>query len=354
MFGRRTSTKVFAALSGVVAIAVVVSGVGVAEAQKKSKGSRSKLGVLLDDEASVRLQTRVYTVSPADFPRGSLPKMPVDDGRDAAFTKPTQPGKDDPAEIAVHDATNSNGLKKWRTVVRKNGAPPTSETLTVNLSGKSAFVTNSATALPPYWYYAQYGQVTPLTLYCANAGAPYRRVVPVRSEQGAITANSALDIVVRDYLFDPYTCELNPETTSKVQAKNLVAINGKPLIWAFRSTDSELTFVFPWTSSLSVDSPIGNPELSVGMMYQLRIPLRAGMSSSLALAFTSDQLHNAWNQIVDKSFQIDDTERENVTIGIDVVQTVRDASPSITVRVTGEKEPEPAGSGSADVPVKPR
>jgi hypothetical protein len=349
MLRRRASGLVLGAIASVVSIALLA---GVAEAQKKK--SRSKLGQLLDDEGSTRPSTRVFTATPSDFPRGSLPKMPVDDGRDPLFVKASQPGHDDPAEISLRDAPNQNGLKKWRAAVRKNGTPPQNEGLSVNLTGKDAFVTNSATALPPYWYYAQYGQVTPLTLYCANTPPTYRRVVPVRSEQGSIRANSALDITVRDYLFDPYTCELNPASSTQLQAKQVVSIAGKPLIWGFRSADAELTLIFPWTSSLSVDSTVGNPELAVGMMYQLRLPLRAGTTSSVLLAFATDQTHNAWKQVVDKSLQIDDGELADVTVGIDVVQAVSDASPSITVRVTGEKEASPAGAGSAAGTATPR
>ncbi|MFO0660987.1 MAG: hypothetical protein U0165_14320 [Polyangiaceae bacterium] len=347
MLPRHPSKWLLVSVSAIAAVSVLV---GSAEAQKKTP-RKMYLG-RANDEGELASPSRVTAFGVSDFPQATLPKMPADHHNDASFARALEPGHDDPPEISLLDTSHT--LKRWRSSARTKKLSSSFDSLSVQLRGNNAYVTTQAESMPPNWYYAQYGQaVGTASVYCANGDHATMRLSPVRSEQVS-AASGGLELAVRDYWLDSYNCELTLDRLSKVHAKEIATAAGKPVMWAFRSAVDELTVMFPWTTGVTVDTSVGQAELSVGALYQLRMPIRPGATSSMLVGFSDYSMFNAWQASIGQKLGLQVADLQHVTIGVDIVQSVSDAAPSITVRVNGDKEPTPPDSSSSAAPPVPR
>lgn len=145
------------------------------------------------------------------------------------------------------------------------------------------------------------------------------------NEKGELT----LDI--DDGWFDPSNCSLSIERRTTLHPVVVQADHGLPLAFALRS-DAALTLFFTPSTNVAADAS-GELGQGNGALRRVTVPLERGGSASVLASVSAVRLAEwrlrAMGQEVPQRGSSGDVA---LTLGLDAVQTVRDAAPSITVR----------------------
>lgn len=269
---------------------------------------------------------RIVSASFADLPREELPPA-LDDNKAPAEVKQGQP---DLADIKLLAATPSDQgkVKKRRTERR----PPSdsSEGFSVKLEVNSGLVSARRTN-------SGYGQTNRLWTICGVSRSGYNsRPFAIRWEVAKL-GKTSLELTVSDGWYDPHTCEISEVRRTVLHPRTIATVSEAPAVWALRSSAEEITLLLPWTSLMSVDGGVTTPKIDIGLLTRVSLPAKRGTAGSLAASYANDHSFRLWNQSVAGGALAGATSAlQTASLAIDVVQTVSDTTPSITVRVSGE------------------
>jgi hypothetical protein len=297
------------------ALVVVVLSAAEASADRPQKKARD-----------ARPTTRIVSASFADLPREDLPAM-LDDAKAPAEVKQGQP---DLADLKLLAATPSDQGKVKKRKTERRSPSDTSEGFSVKLELTSGLISarrkNNG-----------YGQTSRLWTTCGVSRSGYNsRPFAIRWEVAKVS-KTALELSVSDGWYDPHTCEISEVRRTVLHPRVIATVNDAPAVWALRSTQEEITVLLPWTSLMSVDGGVTAPKIDVGLLTRVSLPAKRGTAGSLAASYANDYSFRQWNQAVATGGLAGATAAlQTASLAVDVVQTVSDATPSITVRVSGE------------------
>lgn len=178
-----------------------------------------------------------------------------------------------------------------------------------------------------------------LSVSCTNApnAAYYQQAQALRWERFILDANDNPSLEVNDGWFDPRTCKPHLEKRTSIQLKTVLQRDGKPLAFASRSED-EMTLYFPPETSIAADNGAAIagsvPLVTRGALWRVTIPVRKGLATGALAEIRSNQiptwLAQARGKVPEAPKAYEPYRAQQV--GVDVIQTVSDAAPTILLR----------------------
>jgi hypothetical protein len=168
---------------------------------------------------------------------------------------------------------------------------------------------------------------TKLSTSCRKDAA----VQGLRWEQAHLSDKGELTIDIDDGWFDPQNCTLSIERRTTLHPVSVPIEPALPFAFALRS-DAGLTLFFVPGTNLAADGS-GELRQGNGALMRVTVPLRRGAAASVLASASATRLAGwrlqAMGREVPSSASAGDVA---ITLGVDALQTVSDAQPSVLVR----------------------
>jgi hypothetical protein len=156
-------------------------------------------------------------------------------------------------------------------------------------------------------------------------------VMRLRWEHAHMSENGELTLDIDDGWFDPLNCSLSIERRTTLHPVAVHADRGLPLAFALRSEKS-VTLLFAPGTNVAADAS-GELAQGNGALRRVTVPLERGGAASVLANVSATRLAEwrlrAMGREIPQSGSAGDVA---LTLGVDAVQTVSDAEPSVTVR----------------------
>ena len=284
-------------------------------------------------ESSARESTtEIVVVDVSALPRDELPPAPAEKDAPAAVTAFV------PASLVtvvpVKDAVRSHRLRRMgaRTsnasgIIKK--VPPAAPRL-VEIAPRAP----SLDALyPPSREATEQSASKAQQLSCGERGS----VLPIRWETFVPGADGPARLYVRDLWFDARSCAVGHGAEKTVSLQAIAWRDGKPWLFATRSASS-VTLVMPRATEVSAESMVGAP-VAVRSDDFTRVTLPIGRWGSASVLAVLDTL------VLERpDARPTDGDSRPIEVGVELVQTMSEETPTLLVRTRPVGAIEAAGS----------
>jgi hypothetical protein len=152
----------------------------------------------------------------------------------------------------------------------------------------------------------------------------HESIAPLRWETLASPEGADVRLEVRDLFFDTKSCAVALGQVATLPLRAVAFAEGKPWLYAMRSR-AGITLVMPRASELHSESMVGTAVSLRGAFTRITLPI--GRWGSASVVAELDTLSFGPNDLA-----TDDQDDRSVEVGIELVQTMSERSPTLLVR----------------------
>jgi len=259
---------------------------------------------------AVAAETRVKAVAFADLPRVALPQPAQDAQRPKKLEE-----RPLPEDLLLKAPPTAPGMPSRTRTARE----PVSMAVELARPGLAGFTFDRAAV----------GRGLNVSCGGTQTYGYYAQVHSIRWERVSLS-EGGLVVDTADGWFDPRSCAISAERRSNVALRTLVTASGVPVAVAVRG-DDDVTLFFPGEAQIAVDTSAGSPPVTRGTLARVTLPARKGFAGS-ALAVMPSSIVARWAAALGKP--LSEPAAAELTVAVDVVQTVSDEAPIITARAS--------------------
>ena len=263
--------------------------------------------------------TRVVVVDVGTLPLGTLPAPPADTEAPTGVPAFTQPST--LTVTIIEEVQQSQKLRPppvhrlTKVAIRKKRRPTTTKIVAVG----PAMRTLDALYFPRGDVLEHDGS-SETRMSCGDR----EPVTPLRWETLTTTPEGNASLEVRDVWFDAKTCAVGPGNTKTVALQAVAWEKGKPWLFARRS-HTGVTLIMPRTGEITSESMVGAPVTVRGDFTRVTLPL--GRWGSGTVVAQVDALSTGA-----KTESGENGDDRSVEVGIELVQTMSETTPTLLVR----------------------
>jgi hypothetical protein len=269
--------------------------------------------------------TKVVVIDVGALPEGEIPLPPAETDAPTGVPAWTQP-----ATITVTPA--GEVLRKRRRSkpsmqVSKKSIAPSERSEKVKLVSIAPASPSLDALYPPSSDATEFDAPSTQKLSCGERAS----VLPMRWEALATTAEGDARLSVHDLWFDAKSCAVGPGPETTIPLKAVAWEGNRPWLYAMRSREG-VTIVMPRVSEISSESMVGAPVSVRGDFTRITIPVGRWGSGSIQAqvdAFPGEPS--------------DDRVDRPIEVGIELVQTMSEKTPTLLVRTRRANVPAPEG-----------